>query len=89
MPYLCWLISGHPGVDLARQWHLLFEQAAAQLEPKIRLAKVNTETEQTIGAQYGIRSIPTLMLFQNGKEVAQQAGAMSAADIVHWVQTHL
>ena len=66
-----------------------FKQAAAQLEPKIRLAKVNTETEQTIGAQYGIRSIPTLMLFQNGKEVAQQAGAMSAADIVHWTQTHL
>ncbi len=66
-----------------------FEQAAAQLEPKVRLAKVNTEAEQTIGAQYGIRSIPTLMLFQNGKEVAQQAGAMSAADIVHWTQTHL
>ncbi len=66
-----------------------FKQAAAQLEPKVRLAKVNTETEQTIGAQYGIRSIPTLMLFQNGKEIAQQAGAMSAADIVHWTQTHL
>ncbi len=66
-----------------------FKQAAAQLEPKVRLAKVNTETEQTIGAQYGIRSIPTLMLFQNGKEVAQQAGAMSATDIVRWAQTHL
>ncbi len=66
-----------------------FKQAAAQLEPRVRLAKVNTETEQAIGAQYGIRSIPTLMLFQNGKEVAQQAGAMSATDIVHWTQTHL
>lgn len=66
-----------------------FEQAAAQLEPRVRLAKVNTETEQTIGAQYAIRSIPTLMLFQNGREIAQQAGGMSTADIVHWTQTHL
>lgn len=66
-----------------------FEQAAAQLEPKVRLAKVNTETEQTIGARYGIRSIPTLILFQNGRELARQAGAMGAADIVHWTQTHL
>ncbi|NOR69720.1 MAG: hypothetical protein GQ532_08525 [Methylomarinum sp.] len=48
-----------------------------------------SETEQTIGAQYGIRSIPTLILFQNGREVARQAGAMGAADIVHWAKTHL
>jgi len=61
-----------------------FAQAAAQLEPRVRLAKVNTENEQMIGAQYGIRSIPTLVLFKNGKEVARQAGAMSAADIVRW-----
>ncbi|WP_292977893.1 thioredoxin family protein, partial [Nitrosomonas sp.] len=38
--------------------------------------------------QYGIRSIPTLVLFRNGREVARQSGAMSAQDIVHWVQTH-
>jgi len=62
-----------------------FAQAAVQLEPRVRLAKLNTDTEQTIGAQYGIRSIPTLVLFQNGREVARQAGAMSAADIVRWV----
>jgi thioredoxin 2 len=66
-----------------------FEQASAQLEPKVRLAKVNTETEQAIGAQYGIRSIPTLVLFQKGREVARQAGAMGVADIVHWTQTYL
>jgi len=62
-----------------------FVQAAAQLEPRVRLAKVNTEVEQMLGAQYGIRSIPTLVLFQNGREAARQAGAMSAADIVRWV----
>ncbi len=66
-----------------------FTQAAAQLEPKIRLAKLNTEAEQTIGAQYGIRSIPTLILFQNGQKVAQQSGAMGAADIVRWTQSQL
>lgn len=62
-----------------------FVQAAAQLEPQVRLAKVNTEVEQMLGAQYSIRSIPTLVLFRNGREAARQAGAMSAADIVRWV----
>ena len=66
-----------------------FEQAAKTLEPHIRLAKVDTEAEQMLGAQYGIRSIPTLALFKGGKEVARQAGAMGAADIVRWVQNHL
>jgi thioredoxin 2 len=63
-----------------------FEQAAAQLEPRIRLAKVNTESEQMLGAQFGIRSIPTLALFKDGREVARQPGAMGAADIIRWVQ---
>jgi thioredoxin 2 len=66
-----------------------FEQAAAQLEPMIRLAKLDTEAEQQIGAQYNIRSIPTLALFRNGKEVARQPGAMGATDIIRWVQQQL
>ncbi len=66
-----------------------FQQAAAQLEPKVRLAKLNTEAEQALGAQYGIRSIPTLMLFQNGRELVRQAGAMSTSDIIHWAQSHV
>jgi thioredoxin 2 len=66
-----------------------FEQAAAQLEPKVRVAKLNTEAEQAIGAQYNIRSIPTLALFQQGRELARQPGAMGAADIVGWVQSQL
>ena len=65
-----------------------FQQAAAELEPGIRLLKVNTEVEQQLGAQYNIRSIPTLALFYQGHEVARQAGAMGAADIVRWVQGH-
>ena len=61
-----------------------FQQAARLLEPKVRLAKVNTEAEPPLAAQFGIRSIPTLALFRNGREIARQAGAMGAQDIVHW-----
>ena len=66
-----------------------FEQAAAQLEPRVRVAKLNTENEQAIGAQFGIRSIPTLALFRGGRELARQAGAMGRADIIRWVESHL
>ena len=65
-----------------------YQQAAAQLEPQVRLAKVNTENEQDLAARYGIRSIPTLVLFRNGREVARQAGAMSTVDIVRWTRAH-
>ncbi|MFV2054866.1 MAG: thioredoxin TrxC [Thiohalomonadales bacterium] len=66
-----------------------FVQAAKELEPAVHLAKVNTEAEQNLGAQYNIRSIPTLVLFRRGQEVARQAGAMGAADIVRWVRAQL
>ncbi len=66
-----------------------FEQAARLLEPRLRLAKVDTEAEPMLGAQFGIRSIPTLALFSGGREVARQAGAMGAQDIVRWVQAQL
>jgi thioredoxin 2 len=66
-----------------------FVQAAQLLEPGVRLAKVNTEEEQTLGARYGIRSIPTLALFRAGGELARQAGALGAQDIVRWVRGHL
>ena len=63
-----------------------FEQAAAQLEPNVRLAKLNTENEQAIAAKFRTQSIPTIALFKNGKEITRQPGAMGAADIVRWVQ---
>ncbi len=66
-----------------------FAQAAGQLEPRVRLAKLNTEEAQMTAAQFGIRSIPTLILFHRGQEVARQPGAMGAADIVRWTQAHL
>lgn len=66
-----------------------FESAASLLEPKVRLAKVNTEVERTLATHYTIQSIPTLMLFLHGKEVARSSGVMGAQDIVRWVNQHL
>ena len=66
-----------------------FEQAAAQLEPQVRVAKVDTEAEPALGGRYAIRSIPTLVLFRDGRELARQPGAMGAADIVRWTRAQL
>ena len=67
-----------------------YEKAAADLEPQVRVAKVNTEAAQALGGRYNIRSIPTLALFVGGKEVARQPGAMTnPAQIVQWVMAHL
>ena len=66
-----------------------FEAAAAQLEPQVRLAKVDTEAEPALGTRYGVRSIPTLILFDRGRELARRAGAGGAADIVSWVRSRL
>jgi len=62
-----------------------FAQAAASLPLKAQFVKVNTENEQTLGAQYGIQSIPTMILFKNGVEVDRVSGAMSADQIIQWV----
>ncbi|AMO21702.1 thioredoxin TrxC [Ramlibacter solisilvae] len=78
-----------PWCGPCRQMAPAFEQAAAQLEPQVRLVKVNTDEAQALSARLGIRSIPTLALFQGGREVARQAGAMGAADIVRWTRSHL
>jgi len=66
-----------------------FAEAATQLEPRVRLAKVNTEMEQNLGAQLNIRSIPTMVLFVNGVEKGRQSGAMNSAGIVQWVGSQL
>ncbi|MES2635017.1 MAG: thioredoxin TrxC [Pseudomonadota bacterium] len=78
-----------PWCGPCRQMAPAFEQAAAQLEPHVRLAKVNTEEAQALSARFRIQSIPTLALFVNGKEVARQPGAMGAADIVRWTRANL
>ena len=66
-----------------------FTQAAQQLEPAMRLAKLNTEEAQALASSYNIRSIPTLALFNGGREIARQAGAMDASGIVQWAKTRI
>ena len=66
-----------------------FAQASTQLQPNYILAKLNTEVAQQTAAQFGIRSIPSLLIFKNGREVARQAGAMNTAQIVQWVQSQV
>ena len=65
-----------------------FESAAAELEPRVRLAKLNTEEFQSIAAKYNIQSIPTLAIFKHGREVLRQAGAMQQDQLLHWVRAN-
>lgn len=67
----------------------IFEKAAAQLAPRAQLAKLNTESEQAVAAQYGIRSIPTLIVFKQGREIARQAGAMDLGSLTRWISAYI
>jgi len=66
-----------------------FETAAGHLEPAVRLAKINTDDEQALAGQFGIRGIPTLILFRQGREIGRQSGMMDAAGIESWVSRTL
>jgi len=66
-----------------------FERAAAQLEPAVRLVKVNVDEEPTLAQRYRVQSIPTLLLAFQGRELARAAGARSAAQLVQWTQAEL
>lgn len=63
-----------------------FAEAARQLEPEYRLAKLNTEEHQQLAARFAIRSIPTLIVFRGGREVARQSGAMDAGSLMRWIR---
>jgi thioredoxin 2 len=65
-----------------------FERAAGELKTRVRFAKLNTEDAQPVAARFGIRSIPTLILFRGGREVARVSGAMDARSIASWVLRH-
>jgi len=66
-----------------------YEQAAAQLAPSVRLAKLNTEAEPNIAARFGIRGIPTLIAFKNGREVARKTGAMDLSGLSRWIKANV
>ncbi len=69
-----------------RQMAPAFTSAAAQLEPQLRLGKLDTEAEQAIAARYGIQSIPTLIVISRGREIARQSGAMPTGAIIKWAR---
>ena len=66
-----------------------FAKATSQLEPEVRMAKLDTEAAQQVAGHHNIRSIPTLVLFHHGKEVARQSGALPAGHIIQWVRETL
>ena len=63
-----------------------YEQAAGQLEPRVRLAKLNTEEAQQTAGRFAIRSIPTIVLFDHGREISRQSGALSLPQLVQWIE---
>ncbi|MFT4635212.1 MAG: thioredoxin 2 [Arenicella sp.] len=77
----CWA----PWCGPCRNFAPIFEQAAQQLEPRLRLAKLNTEDQQLVSGRWQIRSIPTLILFKAGKEIARSSGAMSLTQLKQWL----
>lgn len=66
-----------------------YDAAAAELEPQVRLIKLNSDKEQALAARLGIRGIPTMMLFLHHREIARTSGAMAAPQIVSWVRSHI
>lgn len=79
----CWA----PWCGPCKSFAPVFEQAAGILEPKIRLAKLNTEAVPSIAQRWAIRSIPTLILFKQGKEVQRMSGAMSLPQLQQWLRS--
>ena len=66
-----------------------FEAAAAELAPNVRLAKLNTEAEPDVAGRLGIRSIPTLVAYRGGREIARQSGAMSLPGLLGWIRSNV
>lgn len=77
----CWA----PWCGPCQSFAPVFENAAARLEPYVRLAKLNTEAQPDLGASWNIRSIPTLILFKEGKELQRVSGALPLPQLMQWV----
>jgi thioredoxin 2 len=67
----------------------VFAQAARQFEPRLRLGKVDTDAQPQLSQRFAIRSIPTLVLLREGRELARQSGALSAAQLGQFVENAL
>ncbi|MCM2472646.1 thioredoxin TrxC [Rhizobium sp. CG5] len=66
-----------------------FEEAARVMEPQVRLIKLNSEDHPDVAGRFGIRGIPTMLLFDKGREIARVSGAMTTRQIVDWTRGQL
>jgi len=82
-------MGSHPRCGACKYMAPAFANAAADLAPGTLLAKVSTEEAPRTAGRFDIRSIPTVVAFRQGREVARQPGAMSRAQIVQWVRSHV
>ena len=71
------------------QFSRVFQQVASELEPRLRFVKVDTEQQAAIAARYAIRSIPTLMVFKQGKMVAQRSGSLPPSLFKEWLHSFI
>lgn len=78
----CWA----PWCGPCKTFGPVFDSLAKELEPALRFAKLNTESQPNIASRWSIQSIPTLILFKNGKEVTRLSGALPAGQLKQWLQ---
>ncbi len=64
-----------------------FEAAATELASRVRFAKVNTDEAQSLAQRYGIRGIPTLIVFKAGREAARVSGVLDKRSLVQWIES--
>ncbi|KZY38394.1 MULTISPECIES: thioredoxin TrxC [unclassified Oleiphilus] len=81
----CWASWCGPCMQFAPT----FDAAAKKLEPKLRFAKLNTEVHQQVAARWRIQSIPSLLIFKGGKEVARISGALPLAQLTKWIEENI
>ncbi|AOM00708.1 thioredoxin TrxC [Cobetia marina] len=66
----------------------IFNEVAAQMGTRVRFAKIDTEAQQALAGRFGIRSIPTLLVMKQGKELARESGVMQAGQLKQWLAPH-
>jgi len=78
-----------PWCGPCKQFAPIFSQFAAEANNQLLLLKLNTEADQQAGMTYNIRSIPTLALFKNGKELQRMSGGLALNHLKQWVSQYL
>lgn len=66
----------------------IFDEVASQMGTRVRFAKIDTEAQQALAGRFGIRSIPTLLVMKQGKELARESGVMQAGQLKQWLAPH-